>query len=102
MLIDTNRVRLNGNGATLDFSHMTTGYAVTYINSETDPNQRVMRNISHPLSNMRWKGPGCSVTAVTAEIVSDTNAALYQIGGITKAPGGSFRSARIMRAGELP
>ena len=80
--IDTNRVHLDGNGASLDFSHMTTGYAVQFTNSETNVNARVMRNSAHPLENMRWLGPGCAVTAVTAEYVNDANSATYQFGGI--------------------
>lgn len=69
---DANKVGVNLNGSTLDFSHMTTGHAVQFTNSNGSVNIRPELNAVHPLQNGYLIGPGVGVTAVDCVYINDS------------------------------
>jgi hypothetical protein len=81
---DTNLIGLDLQGATLDFSQMAAGHAISYVNSNANPNLRPVLNPVHALRNGHLLGPGVGVTGVTCEYISDTGAN-HQFGGIKVA-----------------
>jgi len=79
-----NTVAVKGNGAKIDFSGMTTGYAISFSQSITDANIRNAVNKAHPISDLYMIGPTGSVS-VTAVKAIDQNpiSGAYWLSGIT-------------------
>ena len=69
--IDTNKVSVDFGGNEIDFSGMTSGNALSIINSNADANVRMILNHAHPIRNGFLFGPGLATTAVTAIYVND-------------------------------
>lgn len=80
-----NRVGTDGGGNLLDFSGVASGYAITFTQTNNDPNARPAFNKAHPIRNFVMGGNG-GTTLVTAIDASDHNPALsgtvYTIAGI--------------------
>jgi len=71
---DPENVTLRGNGCRLYCGNMTTGAAITVINTETTSGlDRPLRNAAHSLEGLQLIGPGVDVTAVKAILFNDIN-----------------------------
>ena len=79
-----NTVAVKGNGAKIDFSGMTSGYAISFSQSITNANIRNALNKAHPISDLYMVGPTGSVS-VTAVKAIDQNpiSGSYWLSGIT-------------------
>ena len=71
LTIDTNKVKVNGNGSFIDFSGMTTGDAVAIIQSNADGNMRNALNHTNPVDSLVFVGPGLATTAVRCVNIND-------------------------------
>lgn len=80
LTLDINVVTLEGNGARFDFSGMTTGTAITPIQSSSST-FRNSRNTVHPIRNCYLIGPGVTVD-VYAIIINDPSATLILSSGL--------------------
>jgi hypothetical protein len=76
---DFNKVSIDLNGNTLDFSAMVSGHALTAINSNANQNVRVLLNHAHPLMNGVLKFASEATGAVDCLYIND--GAITQIGG---------------------
>ena len=68
---DANLVRLQGNGAILNFSTIAAGSCLTLVQSETDANLQGFYNTAHPVENLIFVGPGTGTAGVTAVEIVD-------------------------------
>lgn len=79
-----NTVCIQGNGAVLDFSALTTGYAISFSQSNTDPNYRNILNRQHPINSLGLLGPGSgTLTAVKGIDQNPLPGPAYWLSGIT-------------------
>jgi hypothetical protein len=70
LTIDTNKTGIDWQGSLVSFARMTSGHAITFKQTESDVNQRPLRNGAHPIMNGRFAGPGASV-GVGCVLMSD-------------------------------
>lgn len=84
LTIDTNKVGIIGNGATLSFASMTTGNAITITQSNVDGNVRNYLNHAHPIEGIVFVGPGVATTAVRCFYFNDNASPNIISGGIVK------------------
>jgi len=81
-----NTVTVNGNGTLLDFSGMTSGYAMAFAQSISDANGRNGANKAHPISALHFFGTGSAAAPVTAIKGIDQNplaGPAYWLSGVT-------------------
>jgi hypothetical protein len=71
LAIDTNRIGIDWQGSTIDFTRMKRGHAITFKQSEADMNQRPLLNGAHPIMNGRLAGPGAAA-GVGGVLMGDT------------------------------
>jgi hypothetical protein len=71
LTIDTNRVGIDWQGSTVNFTRMKSGHAIQFKQSELDVNRRPLRNITHPIMNGRFVGPGAH-SDVGGALLSDS------------------------------
>jgi len=90
--IDTTLVGIEGNGAKLDFSSMTSGTAFTIIQSVADANYRTAYNHVNSIDHLILNGPGGNYASSIAVLIED-NASPY-----TEA-GGSFNHCAFINWG---
>jgi hypothetical protein len=80
---DFNKISVDLNGSTLNFSNLTTGNAIAPLNSITGPNLANLRpliNACHPLMNGYLIGPGVSKTRVSCFYIDDaTNSSVSSL-----------------------
>lgn len=84
LTIDTNKVGIIGNGATVTFATMTTGSALTITQSNADGNARNAFNHVHPISGVTFVGPGPAVSAVSCITIRDAASPNIISGGIVR------------------
>ena len=90
--VDTSFIGIEGNGAKLDFSGMTSGTAFTIIQSLSDANIRTAYNHVNSIDHLIIEGPGGNYANSVAVLIED-NASPY-----TEA-GGSFNHCAFINFG---
>ena len=90
--VDTSFIGIEGNGAKLDFSGMTSGTAFTIIQSLSDANIRTAYNHVNSIDHLIIEGPGGNYANSVAVLIED-NASPY-----TEA-GGSFNHCAFINWG---
>lgn len=78
--INTNLVKMTGNGATLSFANLSSGNAITVVNTNANEAVRLGLNQAHPITGFYFAGPG-----------SGTAKAVYINDGSLGIPGITFR-----------
>lgn len=80
-----NTTTVNGNGTTLDFSGMTSGYSVAFSQSNPDANGRNAVNRAHPIAGLYFNGAtgAYPVTAVKAIDQNPLSGPSYWLSGVT-------------------
>lgn len=88
-----NNVTIQGNGAIIDFSGMTSGYAISFSQSSNDANARNSLNKAHPISGLYFTGPSGTVPVTAVKGIDDQShpsLSGYWLSGIT------FRDCQFM------
>ena len=90
--LDISRVGIDGGGAMLDFSSVTSVTALSFTQSNPDANIRTLYNHVNSIDNLIFNGPGANYTGAVAVIFNDAAAP-------TTLAGGSFNHCGFLNWG---
>lgn len=90
--MDISTTSIEGNGAYLDFSSMTSGTALSFTQSNSDANWRTAYNHVNSIDHLFFNGPGANYASAVAIVINDAASP-------TTLAGGSFNHCAFINWG---